>query len=204
MHITGNTLRHRDSPHFLWGKHLQCRNNQLCLAILEIYLTVQFMYKNFATVYSNCTQYSVLYVTVRLRNTEWIDIVCNIFLKIPDCRTEIRINIAGIIIHKWKRMKWYSSSNGIQTQHWKVCLFVYCLHSSWLLFTNNVCLYFSTGRLCFHTAFQDPKASDDSPPRQSIEARGICFFPGKGAFTNYVDKRRGVGSPKILTFYQRL
>ena len=24
MHITGNTLRHRDSLHFLWGKHLQC------------------------------------------------------------------------------------------------------------------------------------------------------------------------------------
>ena len=24
MHVTGNTLRHRDSLHFLWGKHLQC------------------------------------------------------------------------------------------------------------------------------------------------------------------------------------
>ena len=24
MLITGNTLRHRDSLHFLWGKHLQC------------------------------------------------------------------------------------------------------------------------------------------------------------------------------------
>ena len=24
MHVTGNTLRHRDSPHSLWGKHLQC------------------------------------------------------------------------------------------------------------------------------------------------------------------------------------
>ena len=24
VHITGNILRHRDSPHFLWGKHLQC------------------------------------------------------------------------------------------------------------------------------------------------------------------------------------
>ena len=88
----------------------------------------------------NCTQYIVLYVTVWLRNTKWIDIVCNIFLKIPDYRTEIRINIAGIIIHKWKRMKWYSSSNGIQTQHWKVCfLFVYilgtdCLH---ILFVYN-------------------------------------------------------------------
>jgi len=33
------------------------------------------------------------------------------------------------------------------------------------------------GRLCFHTAFQDPNALDDIPPRQSIEARGICFFP---------------------------
>ena len=22
--FTGNTLRHRDSLHFLWGKHLQC------------------------------------------------------------------------------------------------------------------------------------------------------------------------------------
>ena len=25
MHVTGNTLRHRDSLHFLRGKHLQCR-----------------------------------------------------------------------------------------------------------------------------------------------------------------------------------
>ena len=24
MHVTGYTLWHRDSPHFLWGKHLQC------------------------------------------------------------------------------------------------------------------------------------------------------------------------------------
>ena len=24
MHVTGNTLRHRDSLHILWGKHLQC------------------------------------------------------------------------------------------------------------------------------------------------------------------------------------
>ena len=24
MHVTGYTLRHRDSPHFLWEKHLQC------------------------------------------------------------------------------------------------------------------------------------------------------------------------------------
>ena len=24
MHVTGNKLRHRDSLHFLWGKHLQC------------------------------------------------------------------------------------------------------------------------------------------------------------------------------------
>ena len=24
IHVTGNTLRHRDSLHFLWGKHLQC------------------------------------------------------------------------------------------------------------------------------------------------------------------------------------
>ena len=24
MHVTENTLRHGDPPHFLWGKHLQC------------------------------------------------------------------------------------------------------------------------------------------------------------------------------------
>ena len=24
MHVTGNTMRHRASLHFLWGKHLQC------------------------------------------------------------------------------------------------------------------------------------------------------------------------------------
>ena len=70
----------------------------------------------------------------------------------------------------------------------KGLLFVYCLHSSWLLFTYNVCLHFQTGRLCFHTAFQDPNAPDDIPPRQSIEARGICFFPGKVISENYFFK----------------
>jgi hypothetical protein len=25
MHITGYPVQHGDSPHFLWGKHLQCR-----------------------------------------------------------------------------------------------------------------------------------------------------------------------------------
>ena len=25
VHFTGGKLRHGDSPHFLWGKHLQCR-----------------------------------------------------------------------------------------------------------------------------------------------------------------------------------
>ena len=29
MLITGNTLRHGDSPHFLWGKHLQCSASNL-------------------------------------------------------------------------------------------------------------------------------------------------------------------------------
>eukprot|EP00239_Pterosperma_sp_CCMP1384_P007623 CAMPEP_0197844520 /NCGR_PEP_ID=MMETSP1438-20131217/1508_1 /TAXON_ID=1461541 /ORGANISM="Pterosperma sp., Strain CCMP1384" /LENGTH=287 /DNA_ID=CAMNT_0043455349 /DNA_START=134 /DNA_END=994 /DNA_ORIENTATION=- len=33
------------------------------------------------------------------------------------------------------------------------------------------------GRVCFHTAFNDPNAPPDTPPRQSIEARGIAFFP---------------------------
>ena len=28
MHITGYPVRHGDSLHFLWGKHLQCRNLQ--------------------------------------------------------------------------------------------------------------------------------------------------------------------------------
>jgi len=32
------------------------------------------------------------------------------------------------------------------------------------------------GRLCFHTAFHDPNAPE-CPERQSIEARGIAFFP---------------------------
>jgi len=34
-----------------------------------------------------------------------------------------------------------------------------------------------SGRCCFHTAFHDPHAPDDTPARQSIEARAICFFP---------------------------
>jgi hypothetical protein len=28
MHFTGYVLRHRDPPHFLWGKNLQCRGNK--------------------------------------------------------------------------------------------------------------------------------------------------------------------------------
>ena len=34
-----------------------------------------------------------------------------------------------------------------------------------------------SGRLCFHTAFLDPEAPKDIPPRQSIEARAIAYFP---------------------------
>ena len=34
-----------------------------------------------------------------------------------------------------------------------------------------------SGRLCFHTAFLDPNAPKDIPPRQSIEARAIAYFP---------------------------
>jgi len=33
-----------------------------------------------------------------------------------------------------------------------------------------------SGRLCFHTAFHDPNAAE-CPERQSVEARGIAFFP---------------------------
>ena len=31
-------------------------------------------------------------------------------------------------------------------------------------------------RMCFHTAVEDPSASENDPPRQSIEARIICVF----------------------------
>ena len=34
-----------------------------------------------------------------------------------------------------------------------------------------------SGRICFHTAFSDPNASKDLPPRESIEARAIAYFP---------------------------
>ena len=34
-----------------------------------------------------------------------------------------------------------------------------------------------TGRTCFHTAFDDPNAAPDAPPRESIEVRAIAFFP---------------------------
>jgi hypothetical protein len=33
------------------------------------------------------------------------------------------------------------------------------------------------GRLTFHTAFSDPNAPPDAPERESIECRGIAFFP---------------------------
>ena len=129
-------------------------------------------------VYSFCQFFHVLRIFPALSLFRTLEYITT-FLNISDCLTEMQINIAGIIILKWKRMKWFSSSNGIQTQHWKVCLLLVSLFTFYKLFTNNVCLYFSTGRLCFHTAFQDPNALDDIPSRQSIEARGICFFPGK-------------------------
>jgi hypothetical protein len=33
------------------------------------------------------------------------------------------------------------------------------------------------GRICFHSAFVDPSARADAPPRESIEVRAIAFFP---------------------------
>ncbi|EDQ92326.1 uncharacterized protein MONBRDRAFT_4795 [Monosiga brevicollis MX1] len=32
-------------------------------------------------------------------------------------------------------------------------------------------------RICYHTAFRDPKAASSAPVRESIEVRCICFFP---------------------------
>lgn len=34
-----------------------------------------------------------------------------------------------------------------------------------------------SGRVCFHTAFKDPKAPSDTPTRESIEVRAFAFFP---------------------------
>jgi len=34
-----------------------------------------------------------------------------------------------------------------------------------------------SGRITFHTAITDPNAPKDTPVRESIEVRGICFFP---------------------------
>ena len=31
VHFTGGKLRHGDSPHFLWGKHLQCTSPRAIL-----------------------------------------------------------------------------------------------------------------------------------------------------------------------------
>eukprot|EP00049_Salpingoeca_infusionum_P026152 m.24102 g.24102 ORF g.24102 m.24102 type:complete len:415 (-) comp8560_c0_seq2:91-1335(-) len=32
-------------------------------------------------------------------------------------------------------------------------------------------------RICMHTAFEDPTAASDAPPRESIEVRCVCYFP---------------------------
>jgi hypothetical protein len=34
-----------------------------------------------------------------------------------------------------------------------------------------------SGRMCFHTAFADPTAAANAPPRESIEVRAVAFFP---------------------------
>jgi len=34
-----------------------------------------------------------------------------------------------------------------------------------------------SGRCCFHTAFRDPTSPFDSPTRESIEVRALCYFP---------------------------
>ena len=40
MHVTGNTLRHRDSLYFLWGKHLQCGKLNSGCTILKVIIMV--------------------------------------------------------------------------------------------------------------------------------------------------------------------
>ena len=44
MHVTGYPVQHRDSLHFLWGKHLQCRSLQwfnsdfVCICLSDLSL----------------------------------------------------------------------------------------------------------------------------------------------------------------------
>jgi len=57
--------------------------------------------------------------------------------------------------------------------------------------TKDECLVFKTydkkedgPRFCFHTAFNDPRTTPDSPTRRSIEIRAIAFFPNETDMTN--------------------
>ena len=46
-----------------------------------------------------------------------------------------------------------------------------------ILFKQYDSDYNQSARACFHTAFSDPTAPADAPPRQSIEVRAILFYP---------------------------
>jgi len=41
MHFTGHVLRHRDPPHFLWGKNLQCSLTKIMI-FHEYFIQLQF------------------------------------------------------------------------------------------------------------------------------------------------------------------
>lgn len=49
-------------------------------------------------------------------------------------------------------------------------------------------------RFVFHTAFEDPSCPPDAPPRTSIEARAIAFFPEEGSGDDFEEANPSRGS----------
>merc|ERR1712226_465627 len=56
-------------------------------------------------------------------------------------------------------------------------------------------------RFVFHTAFSDPSCPEDAPPRVSIEARAIAFFPEEGAGDDFEESSPSAGSVEGIHEY---
>ena len=65
-------------------------------------------------------------------------------------------------------------------------------------------LYWNNLQICFQANDLVKSLMASTPSYVRTIKPNETKLPGKGAFTNYVYKSRGVGSPKMLTFCQRL
>ena len=89
VHITGYVLRHEDSPHFLWGKHLQC---MLFILILKPMLTPRIQTPQPKSLWWELISRSCLCAWISLWRT-FATTLCKHAKSIPEsCTYEYRIS----------------------------------------------------------------------------------------------------------------